>query len=54
VKINIVVSDNKTARIIAISKNVGFTVIADDANIIEPCDFAKLGMLEYSDGTLDE
>jgi hypothetical protein len=38
----------------AVSEDVGFVVVAGDADVVGPCDFAKLGMLECPGRTLNE
>ena len=50
---NIVIPGDEAARITAVSEDVGFAVVASDADVVGRCDFAKLGMLEYPGGTLD-
>lgn len=51
---NIVIPGDEAARITAVSEDVGFAVVAGDADVVGPCDFAKLGMLKCPGGTLDE
>ena len=42
---NVVIPGDEAARITAVSEEVNFGVIAGDANVVRPCDLAKLGML---------
>ena len=51
---NIIVPGDEAARITAVSEDVGFVVVAGDADVVGPCDFAKLGMLECPGRTLNE
>jgi hypothetical protein len=53
VEANIVIPGDEAARITAVS-DVGFAVVAGDADVVGPCGFAKLGILECPGGTLDE
>jgi hypothetical protein len=54
VETNIAIPGDEAARITAVSEDVGFVVVAGDADVVGPCYFDKLGMLECPSGTLDE
>ena len=51
---NIVIPGDEATRITAVSEDVGFVVVAGDADVVGPCDFDKPRMLECPGGTLDE
>jgi hypothetical protein len=53
-KINIIVPNNKAAWITAVSKNISFTIITNDTDIVELYNFAKLEILKYSNKTLNK
>jgi hypothetical protein len=54
VEANTAIPGDEATRITVGSEDVGFVVVAGGADVVGPCDFAKLGMLECPGGALDE